>query len=79
MRLVIVHRNCEVETLYAALHLPSLFHSPLIIALNEYIDNEIRRATLYVLLNHVIHFKFNERVMCLLQSFFTTATVISEL
>lgn len=45
--MVIVHRKCETETLYPALHLPSLFHSPLTIALNEeHIENEIQRETL---------------------------------
>lgn len=50
---VIVHRNIhtEREILYPVLHFPSMFHSSLITALNEeFTEDEIQRATLYVLL-----------------------------
>lgn len=51
--MVKVHRNIHIEReiLYNVLHLPSLFHSSLITALNEeFTEDEIQRATLYVLL-----------------------------
>lgn len=51
--MVIVHRNIHIERviLYHVLLLPSLFHSSLITALNEeFTEDEIQRATLYVLL-----------------------------